>query len=86
MSELKNYCSGTESSNYLSHRGSSLGSSKQGIRLGQFASETASIKEIQEMLNYDEYPIECSQIPNSAISGCPEMMAQTVNSEVESSE
>jgi hypothetical protein len=38
------------------------------------------------MLNYDEYPIECSQIPKSATSGCPEIMAQTVNSEVESSE
>jgi hypothetical protein len=57
MSELKNYCSGTESSNYLSHRGSSFDHSSKGIKLGQFASESASIKEIQEMLNYDEYPI-----------------------------
>lgn len=44
MSELKNYCSGTESSNCLSQRGSSFDSTAKGVRLGQFASDTASIK------------------------------------------
>jgi hypothetical protein len=38
------------------------------------------------MLNYDEYPIENSQVPKSATSKGPEMMAQTVNSEIESSD
>lgn len=44
MSELKNYCSGTESSNYQSHRGSSFDNSSKHIKLGQFASDSGSIR------------------------------------------
>jgi hypothetical protein len=85
MSALKDYCSGTSSSDYRSHRGSSFESSSNNIKLGQFTEE-GSIKEIKEMLNYDEYLIESRHLPALTASNCPEIMAQTVNSEVSSSD
>lgn len=57
MNELRNYCSGTESSSNQSRCKSSLDRSSRNIKLGQFASEDTNIK---EMLNYDEYFIEGS--------------------------
>lgn len=55
MNELRNYCSGTESSSSQSQVKSSLERSSKNIKLGQLASEDTNIK---EMLNYDEYFIE----------------------------
>lgn len=79
LTELKNYCS---SSSSQSHCGSSFDQSAKGIRLGHLASDANSIQEMKEMLSYDDYPIESSQVPKSTTSGCAEIMAQTVNSEV----
>jgi hypothetical protein len=53
ITNLRNYCSGTESSNYMS-RQSSCDSETKPVKLGDFAHEQQHPK---EMLSYDHYII-----------------------------
>jgi len=54
ITSLRNYCSGTESSNYMS-RSSSCESEAKLIKLGDFVSDQSNPK---EMLSYDQYIIK----------------------------